>query len=109
MTRTEQITMDPCAQGICISIGVSGHRLPNRAGFGAERRKLKRNVREVGGLKWLYAHCHYTEAESQETHDKEWYDALRAKYQETYPPSVYDKIKLDWNAERRAIEGSWLR
>ena len=107
--RNEQKNMNPHAQEMLISIGVWGPRLPNPACFVAENRKLERKVREVGGFKWLYAHCHYTEAEFWEIYDKEWYDALRAKYHATYLPSVYDKIKFDWDAERRAIEGSWLR
>ena len=94
VTRSDQIIMKPCAREIYISIGVSGHRLPNRAGFATEYRKLKRKVREVGGLKWLYAHCRYTEADFQKIHDDEWYDALRARYHTTYLPSVYDEIKL---------------
>jgi hypothetical protein len=94
---------------LLISIGVWGPRLPNPKDFVAENQKIERKVRELGGFKWLYAHCHYTEAEFWEIYDWKWYNALRAKYHATYLPTIYDKIKFDWDAERRAIEASWLR
>ncbi len=103
--------MKPHAQEMIIIIGVWGPRLPNPAGFVAGNRKLERKVREVGGFKWLCAHCYFTEADTGnwEIYDKIWYDALKAKYHATYLPSVHDKIRFDWDAERGAIEGSFVR
>lgn len=92
-----------------MNVGVWGPRLPNPDEFLAENRKLEHKVRELGGMKWLYAHCHYTKEEFWNIYDKEWYDGLRTKYHATYLPSVYDKTRFDRDVEQRAIQGSWLR
>ena len=94
---------------LLLSIGVWGPRLPDPSAFVAENRKVERKVRSLGGFKWLYAHCHYTEAEFWDIYDEKWYTALRAKYHATYLPTVFEKVKYDWGAEERAIKGSWLR
>ena len=60
-------------------------------------------------MKWLYAHCHYSEIEFWKIYDKRRYDALRVKYHAAHLPSVYDKVRLNWGAEGRAIRASWLR
>ena len=99
----------PTGQEILMNVGVWGPRLPNPAEFLAANRELEGKVRELGGMKWLYAHCHYTKEEFWNIYDKEWYDGLRAKYHAEYLPSVYDKTRFDWHAEHRAIKGSWLR
>jgi delta24-sterol reductase len=57
---------------------------------------------------WLYAHAYYTEKEFNEIYNREEYDALRKKYFATYLPSVYDKVKVDIEKEKRAIRGSWI-
>lgn len=96
-------------KALLMNIGVWGPRLPNAKEFVAENRRLERKVQELGGVKWLYAHCHYTEEEFWQIYDREWYDDLRAKHHATYLPSVYEKTKFDWGAEQRAVDGSWLR
>ena len=92
-----------------MNVGVWGPRLPGPDDFLAENRKMERKVRDLGGMKWLYAHCHYTMDESWNNYDKEWYDGLRTKYHATYLPSVYDRTRFEWDVERRAIQGSWRR
>ena len=92
-----------------LSIGIWGPRLPDPKDFVAQNRRLERKVKECGGMKWLYAHCHYTKEEFWQIYDKQWYDDLRAKFNAEYLPSVYDKTKYDWSAEQRAVDGSWLR
>lgn len=99
----------PIGKEMLMNVGVWGPRLPKPDEFLAENRKLERKVRELGGMKWLYAHCHYTKEEFWSIYDKDWYDALRVKYHATYLPSVYDKIRFDWDAEQRAIQRSWIR
>ncbi len=74
----------------------------------AKTRRFERKVHELGSVKWLDAHCHYTE-EFWKVYDGDWYDALRTKHHATYLPSVYEKTKFDWGAAQRAIDGSWLR
>ena len=99
------------AQGeeLLLSIGIWGPRLPERKDFVAQNRKLEKKVQELGGMKWLYAHCHYTEEEFWSIYNRKWYDDLRNKYNADYLPSVFDKTKFDWGAEQRAIDASWLR
>ena len=94
---------------LLISIGIWGPRLPKPNDFVAENRRLEYKVHDLGGFKWLYAHCHYTETEFWEIYDQMWYNALRAKYHATYLSTIYDKVKLDWDAERRVIEASLVR
>ena len=66
--------------------------------FFAENRKLEAKLRSLDGMKWLYAHTYYTETEFWEIYDKEWYDSLRAKYDATSLPTVFDKVKADATA-----------
>ncbi|KAL9104856.1 MAG: hypothetical protein Q9163_000242 [Psora crenata] len=94
---------------LLLSIGVWGPRLADPTDFVAQNRKLEKKVQELEGMKWLYAHCHYTEEEFWSIYDKAWYDDLRTKYDANYLPTVYDKTKFDWGAEQRAIDSSWLR
>ena len=94
---------------LLISIGLWGPRLPNPFDFVAQNRKIEARVRQLGGVKWLYAHNHYTPDEFWTIYDRGSYDRLRSKYSAQHLASVYDKTKYDWGAERRAIEGSWLR
>lgn len=59
-------------------------------------------------MKWLYAQTYYTEAEFWAIYDRAWYDALRVKYHATTLPSVYDKVKIDLDAQRRrSVSGIW--
>jgi len=58
-------------------------------------RDIERVVRELGGLKWLYAHNYYTEDEFWQTYDKEKYDALRERWNASGLPSIWDKVKRE--------------
>ncbi|MCJ1472524.1 hypothetical protein MMC13_001172 [Lambiella insularis] len=60
---------------------------------------------ELGGMKWLYAHAYYTEEEFWSMYDRKWYEALRVKWSATTLLSVYEKIKVDVDAEEKALEG----
>ena len=77
-----------------------------------QNRKLERKVQELGGKKVLYAHTYYTEEEFWSIYNRKTYDALRERYHATHLPTVYDKVKVDFDAEERAIRTSrkaWLR
>ena len=63
-------------------------------------RDLERKVRELGGMKWLYARTYYSQEEFWDIYDREWYDALREKYDATSLPSAYDKVRPDADAEK---------
>ena len=51
---------DVAQDKLLLGIGVWGPRLPDPKDCVAQNRKLEKNVQELGGMKWLYAHCHYT-------------------------------------------------
>ncbi|XWX00237.1 hypothetical protein V2A60_008257 [Cordyceps javanica] len=73
----------------------------------ARNRALERKVQALGGKKWLYAHAYYPEDEFWAHYDRASYDALRAKYGAEYLPSVYDKVRVDVDAEEAAVRATW--
>ncbi|KAL0255100.1 hypothetical protein SLS55_009629 [Diplodia seriata] len=79
--------------------------------FAALNRDLETKLRDLGGMKWLYAHTYYTEDEFWRTyHNRAWYDGLREKYGATGLPSVYEKVKVDVEVEKKVKEeGGWKR
>lgn len=68
-------------------------------GYGKEKDLVKANIslesklKELGGMKWLYAQTYYNEPQFWEMYDRKWYDELREKYNATTLPSVYEKVK----------------
>ena len=58
-------------------------------------------------MKWLYADAFYTETEFWDIYDRKWYDDLRKKYHAESLPSVYEKVKVDVDAQIRARSGVW--
>ena len=82
-----------------LNIGLWGFGPSNPDDFVQANRDLERKLRELGGMKWLYAHTYYTEDEFWQMYDRKWYDALREKYNATTLPSVYEKVKVDINNE----------
>lgn len=93
---------------IMLNFGVWGPGPKKREEFIQWNRAFEKKVDALGGQKWLYAHTYYTEEEFNNIYNREKYDALREKYHATYLPSVYDKVKVDVEKERRAREESWL-
>lgn len=90
-----------------ISVGIWGPRLTDPGDFVAQNRKVETKVRELCGVKWLYAHNHYTRDEFWTIYDRDSYDTLRAKYCAQHLPNIYDKTKYDPSAE--TVDGTWLR
>ncbi|KAJ9151340.1 Delta(24)-sterol reductase [Pleurostoma richardsiae] len=93
-----------------LNIGVWGWGPADRAEFVAKNRALEAKVRELGGMKWLYAHTYYGEDEFWDVYGgRGWYDALREKYRAATLPSVYDKVKVDVadRREGRGLRGMW--
>ena len=85
-----------------LNIGLWGNGPSRHDEFVKANRDLEHKLRELGGMKWLYAHTYYTEDEFWSMYDRDWYNALREKYCATSLPSVYDKVKFDVDAERSA-------
>ncbi|SPO02665.1 probable FAD-binding protein DIMINUTO [Cephalotrichum gorgonifer] len=74
----------------------------------AKNRELEGRLRELGGMKWLYAHAYYSEADFWQIYGRDWYDALRRKYQATALPTVYDKVNVAAKTKKSSDEkGGW--
>ncbi|KAF9888589.1 hypothetical protein FE257_008521 [Aspergillus nanangensis] len=92
-----------------LNIGVWGFGPSDPETFVSANRDLERRLRELGGMKWFYAHTYYKEDEFWNMYDRQWYDGLRQKYSATTLPSVYDKVKIDVEADRKERSESWSR
>ena len=92
---------------LLLNVGVWGPGPSTHDRFVDVNRRLERKVRDLSGMKWLYAHTYYTEEEFWSIYDREWYDALRAKYDATSLPNVYDKVKVNLDAQRKSTSGIW--
>lgn len=96
-----------------LNIGVWGWGPSDRGEFVRANKALEDKVRELGGMKWLYAHTYYDEPEFWNMYGgRGWYDSLRAKYKadEAGLPSVYDKVKVDVGKTKAAgggLKGVW--
>ena len=103
--------MDPetCTPKQMLNIGLWGYGPADHNAFVAANRQLETRLREFGGMKWLYAHTYYAEKEFWSLYDRRWHDGLREKYHATALPSVYDKVRVDVEADRREINESWGR
>ncbi|KAF2727414.1 FAD-binding domain-containing protein [Polyplosphaeria fusca] len=76
-----------------INVGVWGPYPSSEAGYVAANRDIEAKVRELGGLKWLYARTFYTEDEFWGIYDRERYAELRARYRASGLPSVFEKVR----------------
>ena len=90
-----------------LNIGIYGSGPSHPSDFISANRSLELTVRDLGGMKWLYAQSYYHEAEFWEIYDRTWYEALREKYDATSLPSVYDKVSSD--AAKGSSLGSRLK
>ena len=96
------------ANGQFLNIGLWGFGPTRHADFIRANRDLERRLREdFGGMKWLYAHTYYTEDEFWRVYDEKPYRALRDKYRAATLPSVYDKVKVDVEAQERQEKEDW--
>jgi len=99
------------ASKMILNFGVWGPGPRGRDEFVQANRKLEQKVLELGGKKWLYAHAYYTEDEFWSIYKRDEYDTLRIKYHANYLPSIFDKVRVDFVAEKQAINKSrvaWL-
>ncbi|KAL2113158.1 hypothetical protein VUR80DRAFT_10021 [Thermomyces stellatus] len=94
-----------------LNIGVWGWGPTDKAVFAAKNRELENRLRELGGMKWLYAHAYYSEDEFWDIYGRGWYESLREKYQATSLPSVYDKVNVNAKAASGESTGwkQWLK
>lgn len=78
-----------------LDIGVWGMGPDDPLKFVRLNRDIEQKIRDLGGLKCLYAHAYYTEDEFWGIYDEEKYRNLRRKYHAYTLPDVYDKVKVD--------------
>ncbi|KAK0640770.1 FAD binding domain protein [Cercophora newfieldiana] len=90
-----------------LNFGVWGPASFNRRECVRMNRDLEGAVQRLGGKKWLYAQAFYTEDEFWAHYDRKAYDTLRERYHAGHLPSVYDKVKVDVDAEEAAANASW--
>ena len=110
-----QTTASGEEQELMLNIGLWGYGPSRPDDFLKANKDLERKLRELGGMKWLYAQTYYTEDEFWEMYDRKWYDSLRVKYDATSLPSVYEKVKVDLEAEKgtanpsfeESLKGTW--
>lgn len=89
-----------------LNIGLWGKAPPTHERFVAVNRQIEQVLRELGGMKWLYAQTYSSEAEFWQDFDKHWYDDLRGKYKAENLPSVFDKVHVDLDAEQEARDAA---
>ncbi|KAK0708220.1 hypothetical protein B0H67DRAFT_556748 [Lasiosphaeris hirsuta] len=92
-----------------LNIGVWGWGPKSPRAFVEKNRELEAKVRELGGMKWLYAHTYYKPEEFWSMYGgRAWYDALRTKYRAATLPTVHDKVHVDAEAAR-GKRRHWLK
>ncbi|KAF1934912.1 FAD-binding domain-containing protein [Clathrospora elynae] len=113
LKQSPQPTIHPCDPGAdsnskppphILNIGLWGPGPRNHDAFVALNRDLESKLREFGGMKLLYAHTYYQEEEFWQVYPQAWYDALRDKYNAQSLPTVYDKVKVDLEAEKQETQ-----
>ncbi|KAK0672987.1 putative 24-dehydrocholesterol reductase precursor [Cercophora samala] len=83
-------------EDMMLNVGVWGWGPKEPARFVEKNRELEEKVRELGGMKWLYAHTYYEQEEFWKMYNgRGWYDELREKYHASHLPSVWDKVHVD--------------
>ncbi|KAH0537652.1 hypothetical protein FGG08_005565 [Glutinoglossum americanum] len=90
-----------------LNVGLWGFGPAQYDKFVAKNRELERKLRGLRGMKWLYAQTYYKENEFWDMYDRQWYSGLRKKYNAESLPSVWDKAKVDPDAQRQAMDSSW--
>jgi len=90
-----------------LNVGLWGSGPTNYDEFVRLNRDLERKLRELKGMKWLYAHTYYSENEFWKQFDRDWYKSLRTKYQATSLPDAYEKVKSDVKAEKQLAKSSF--
>lgn len=91
--------------GMMLNIGVWG---PSPGEPVETNRIIEAKLRELKGMKWLYAQTFYTKEEFWNIYDKGSYDALRTKYNATTLPNVYDKVGDSRNnSSYKGLTGIW--
>lgn len=87
------------------NVGIWGPGPKKHEEFVQLNREIEGKVKELGGVKTLYAHTYYTEEEFDAIYDRKRYDMLRTKYHAEGLPSVYEKVRVDVTKRRKVVSG----
>jgi Delta24-sterol reductase len=66
-----------------LNIGVWGPASSHHEAFVMQNRAIEQKLRELGGLKRMYARGYYTEDEFWQIYNRQHYEALRVNYNAT--------------------------
>jgi FAD/FMN-containing dehydrogenase len=99
----------PREAAMLCNVGVWGMGPTNHDRFVALNRALEQRVRELRGVKTLYAHAYYTEEEFWAIYDWDAYSRLRAKYRAESLPTVYEKVRAKVTATTAQQRGASSR
>jgi delta24-sterol reductase len=87
-----------------LNIGLWGNGPQKLEDFVALNKDLESKLKELGGMKWLYAHTYYDEDQFWNMFNRPWYESLRKKYGAENLPTVYEKVKVNVEAEKKDVE-----
>ena len=110
--ENQQVSLQPHSAsakvhgGMLLNVGVWGPGSTSPRKFVQANRDIEKKLRELSGMKWLYAHAYYTEEEFWSIYDRKWYDELRVRYHASSLPTVYDKVKVDLDDVAKA--SGWI-
>ncbi|MCJ1285873.1 hypothetical protein MMC26_005215, partial [Xylographa opegraphella] len=90
-----------------LNVGLWGFGPAQHDRFVAKNRELEHKLRQLGGMKWLYAHTYYEEDEFWEMFDRQWYEDLRKIYKAESLLSVWHKVKVDSNTDKQVANNGW--
>lgn len=90
-----------------LNVGLWGFGPAQHKSFVAKNREPEHKLLEPRGMKWLYAHTYREEDELWYMFDRQWYESLPKKCHADSLPGVWDKVKVDPDAQSRGVSGSW--
>lgn len=105
--HTSDTMIDKESQKPMLNIGLWGWGPSKHDAFMRTSHALESKLRELGGMKWLYAQVYYSEKDFWDIYGREWYEDLRKKYNATSLPNVFEKVRVDTQAETEAVKSSW--
>ena len=86
-----------------LNIGLWG-KLPSKykGRFVEVNREIESILQELRGMKWLYAQTYFSKQDFWKDFDKSNYDELRRTYHAESLPTVYEKVRVNVEAEEKA-------
>jgi delta24-sterol reductase len=94
-------------QEVVWNVGTYGMRKFPKLSVEEENRKLVELVRHHNGVKWTYCESWMTEEEFRQDYDLAQLEDLRVKYDSTWLPALYDKVKTDAAAIEKTFTQYW--